>query len=265
MAGYLSTSGELLCEVSRGVAVVTLNRPARRNALSISLQESIVGLVEELEVDDEVSVIVVTGSGDHAFCAGGDLKEMDELAKQGRPIPQPMRGSHRNVFEAVLESTKPTIAAINGFAIAGGLELALACDIRIAAETAQLGMPEARIGMGANFASVLLPRVISTSTAMGLLYTGDTVGAERALDIGLVSEVVPIAKLREHVLAYAARIAANAPLTLQRYKAMLVKGSSLPAAVALRLNAGPNPYTSEDRVEGIRAQLEKRPPVWRGR
>lgn len=246
-------------------ALVTIDRASRMNALSIGAMQALVEAVDELGRDADVRAIVVTGAGDRAFCAGADLKEADELAKQGKSFPHPMTGLHRNVFEAVLECRKPTIAAINGVALGAGMELALACDIRFAVDGAELGLPEALRGMGANFGSVLLPRLVPRAIALDLLYTGRSIEPHEAVSIGLINRVFPRESFLEEVANYAALVAANAPLTLQRYKQMALKGWEMGVHAALRLDVGPNPYASEDRIEGVRAFIEKRKPNWQGK
>jgi enoyl-CoA hydratase len=258
-------SDEIGYEIADHVATITINRPGRRNAIDQAAQERLVQLFDQASGDPQVRVVVLTGTGDRAFCSGLDLKELDDAARAGRPFPTPMTGSGRNVFETVLETYKPTIAALNGPAVAGGCELALACDLRIASEHAFLSLPEAKRGMGANFASVLLPRLIPRAVALETLYTGAPMDAATAVNWGLYNRAVPPGALTETVAVLAASIARNAPLTVRRYKEMAVKGWELPVPTALRLNVGPDPYASRDREEGVRAYLEGRQPQWEGR
>ena len=256
---------EVLYDVTDHVAYITINRPERRNALNISATTELVRRFCAAGEDPDVWAVLLTGAGDKAFCAGGDLKEFDELARNGARFPMPMTGPERNLFEVVLETYKPVIAAVNGPVLAGGCELALACDLRIAADHATLGMPEAKRGMGANYATVLLPRLIPRAIALEMLYTGEPLAPEEALRWGLFNKVVPRESLRAESEKFVRGIVANAPLTLRRYKEMTTKGWELSVHAALRLNVGPNPYLSEDREEGIRAFVEKREPRWSGR
>jgi enoyl-CoA hydratase len=247
------------------VRTLRINRPERANALSANVSRLLVtGLLAAYE-DPDVRVIVLTGTGERTFCAGADLKEMRENDAAGAAFRPPMQRAERAVLEVVLETYKPTIAALNGQAVAGGFELALGCDLRIAAQGVQVGMPEAKIGMGANFASVILPKRLPMGIALQMLFTGEYITAERAATLGLINEVVPRERLTERVEQLAEQIARNAPLSVRRMKEMALKGVDLPTSAALRLDVGPNPYTSEDRKEGVQAYLERRPPVWQGR
>jgi enoyl-CoA hydratase len=258
------STDELLCEIDRHVAYVTINREHRLNALGRDVRERFPELMSFLADSPRVWAVVIRGAGRRAFSTGNDLKELNAAAQDGRSPDTPMTGPYRNIFESVLEIPKPTIASIGGYAIAGGFELALACDLRVASGSSVFGMPEAKIGMGANFASVVLPRLIGRGAALELLYTGKQIDARRAFELGLLVEVVGDDLLEEATERLVRSIVRNAPLTLRRYKEMTSKGWELPVPVALRLNVGPNPYASQDREEGIRAFLEKREPRWTG-
>jgi enoyl-CoA hydratase len=258
-----STDPELVITTDGHVRLLRLNRPDRRNAMTRSLMVAISAAVLDADEDEGVRVIVLTGTGDAAFCAGADLKEMSGNDASGTRFRSPMSRIDRSVFEVVLEAKKPTIAALNGSAVAGGFELSLACDLRISHAAAQFGLPETKIGMGANFGSVLLPRRIAPGLALEMLYTGDYIDAAEAYRLGLLNRVVKREDVLPQSLALAHKIAANAPISVRRVKAVALRGMDMPVALALRQDPGANPYLSEDRKEGIRARLEKRKPIWR--
>lgn len=259
-----STAG-LQLVVDGGVAWVRLDRPEQLNALDTALQHKLVETFCTLDAHDSVRVVVLGTTSPRAFSVGADLKEKYEPVNGVQPVLDPMRHVVRNVFETVLECRKPTIAALQGWVVGGGMELAMACDMRVAASSATFRMPESRVGLAANFGSQMLPRLVPRAHAFDILYRAETFDAIHAREIGFVSEVCPTDSLDEVVGGIAETIASRAPLTLRRFKAMVTHGTALPIAAAIRLDPGTSLYTSEDRLEGAAAFREEREPRWTGR
>jgi enoyl-CoA hydratase/carnithine racemase len=243
------------------VAVVTLDRPERLNAIDPAMTRAMAAAVAQIERDDEIRVAVLTGAGDRAFSAGADLK----AAPEEGTVLDPEHGFGGFVAH---QRTKPWIAAVNGLAVGGGLEFALACDVIIAADSARFGFPEVTIGAIAGAGGLFrFPRAAGYYRAMELMLSGELFDAERASQMGLLNRVVPSAELVPTALALARRIAENAPLSvaLTRQVIMQMWGVGDGQAWKLSQDASDVVLGSEDRVEGARAFVEKRAPRWTGR
>ncbi|WPG41468.1 enoyl-CoA hydratase/isomerase family protein [Variovorax sp. EBFNA2] len=252
--------------VQDGVAIVTLNRPEAMNSIDPESNEQLLAIWDDVSSDESIRVLVLTGAGERAFCTGADLKKtMPPADSAARQVFRP--GTRHSNF-GTLQTDKPVIAAINGYALGGGLELALLADIRICSDNAQFGLPEVRVGSipGAGGTQRLI-RAVGQSDAMWMLLTGERIDATEALRIGLVSKVVPLSVLQETAVNLARAMAANAPLAMTAAKRLAMTGRELPLAGGLELErqAFGVLRDSEDRLEGRRAFADKRAPVFRGR
>ncbi len=258
----------LIYEVREGVALVTLNRPERMNTLGGSMKDELRHVFTDLaRLDSAVHAVVITGSGDRAFCAGADIKERAASTPALPEFHLRQKATHA-LFRDIETLEKPVIAAINGVALGGGLELALCADIRIASANARLGLPEARIGaLPAAGGTQRLPRVVGQGWAKQLMFTGDHIDAQHAMRIGLVNEVMESADLLPRAFAMARRMAECAPLSIRFIKQAVDLGmqTGIEAGLEYERFAAAIVVTSEDRTEGMRAFVEKRPPVFKGR
>ena len=248
-----------------GVAVVTLRRPDRLNALSSEVATALHDAFRAAGTDDAVRAIVVAGEG-KAFCAGADIGELDTL--DGPHGFSAFVRRLTDVFDALARCPKPSVAAIHGVALGGGLELALACDLRVAEDGARLGVPEIKLGLLPGAAGTArLPRLLPKAVAKQLLLTGAPLTAAEAHRLGLVNELVPAGSALEAALALAATLAALPPLALAAAKRLVDDGATLPldAAVTLERETVSMLFGTADRVEGVRAFLDKRTPTFEGR
>lgn len=254
---------EVLYDVDGPVGVITLNRPAAANSLTARSLELLRELSAAAQRDDAVRALVVTGAGEHAFCTGGDLTElMPAVSGDGGldlVVPDPSKRFLSDVF-------KPVVAAVNGLCIAGGLELMLGTDLRVAADTARFGLAEVRWGQIPGAGShVRLPAQVPWAIAMQLLLTGEPIGAQRAYEVGLVNEVVAPAAVRDRAMEVAHAIARNAPLAVQTAKEIAVRALGHERGFALERALNERVTRSADAQEGLRAFADKRTPEFHGR
>jgi enoyl-CoA hydratase/carnithine racemase len=252
-------------EMDRGVVVLKLNRPEVMNAFNFSLLIALKNEIERLRFDNEVRVVVITGEGERAFCAGADLKErstMDPVEVKKFIL------TIRNLFTSIEQLNKPVIAAVNGIALGGGTELALACDIRIASENASMGLTETRLGIipGAG-GTQRLPRLIGLGKAKELIFTGRRVSAREALDIGLVNSVCPLEFLMDQCRKLAGMICEAGPIAVEQAKYAINFGieTDIQTGLAIESSAYWVTVPTEDRIEALNAFREKRKPVFKGK
>ena len=260
----MATEEVVLKRIDGHVATLTINRPDKLNALNIETRGRMVRELDELAKNDDVRVLVITGAGDKAFIAGADISEFEGRS----PVEQFRVMTDSSVFLAVDRFPKPTIAAINGFCLGGGCELAMACDIRIASEKAKLGQPEINLGLlPGGGGTQRLPRLVGMGAALKLLYTGDFIRADEALRIGLVDEVIPAGDVAARAKELAEAIAAKSPVALRLIKQAVRTSLRTPLDEGLsqEVSLFALAFASEDMKEGVDAFLNKRKPTFIGR
>jgi enoyl-CoA hydratase len=255
----------IIYEKSEGVAAITLNRPEALNAFSKDVIEEILRALEDVKSDENVRVVVLTGAGEKAFSAGADIKSMVGMtALKARELS--LMGE--SLCLALENLEKPVIAAINGYALGGGLEVAMSCDFRIASENARLGQTEVNIGLIPGWGGTQrLTRLVGKTKSKELIFTGKMIDARTAEQLGILNMVTPADKLKETVRQFAQELASKPPVALKVAKALINKGANigLDSALALEREGFGVVASSEDLKEGVSAFIEKRKPVFKGK
>lgn len=254
----------VLLERDGRVAILTINRPDKLNALNQEVRDLTLEYLAEIEADDDIGAVVITGAGEKSFIAGADIQEFEGRS----PFDQREAMRFPRVFDIMASFPKPVIAMINGFCLGGGCELSMSCDIRIASDRARLGQPEIKLGLiPGGGGTQRLPRLVGLGQAMKIILTGDMIGAEEALRIGLVDEVVAHDELRETTLGLAKRIAGQSPLTVRVAKEALRASErmSIDDGIRYERDLFCLCFSTEDKKEGVDAFLGKRKAEWKGR
>jgi len=260
----MSNYETILVEKRGSVAVLTINRPEKLNALGYKVHEEGVAALEDLRKDEEVRVVVVTGAGEKSFIAGADISEFTGQT----PVSQRNIFQEKTLFNSIDTFPKPVIAMINGFCLGGGCEVALACDLRIASEKARLGQPEINLGIiPGGGGTQRLTRLIGEGKSMELILTGDMIDAQTALSLGLVNHVYPADELETKTMELAGKMAEKSPIALQMAKeaVKLAAKSNLDEGLRREVDLFAICFSSQDKEEGVRAFLEKRKPVFTGK
>jgi enoyl-CoA hydratase len=254
----------LLVERRDRVAIITINRPEKRNALNIKTREEGAALIEELRTDDSVNVVIITGAGDKAFIAGADIAEFaGRTAQMQRDVMV-----QRSLFNAIDTFPKPVIAMVNGYCLGGGCEIALACDIRIASTNASFGQPEINLGIiPGGGGTQRLTRLVGEGRAMEMILSGQIIDANSAYEIGLVNHIYPSDQLQEKTLELANMIADKGPIAVRLAKeaVKIASRSNLDEGLRREVDLFALCFATEDKDEGVNAFLEKRKPVFKGR
>jgi enoyl-CoA hydratase len=254
----------ILKETEGRVAILTINRPDKLNALNQAVRDRFLELLDEIEHDDSIGAIVLTGAGDKSFIAGADIGEFEGRS----PFDQREAMKSPRIFDVAADYPKPVIAMINGFCLGGGCELALSCDFRVASDKARFGQPEIKLGLiPGGGGTQRLSRLVGIGQALRLILSGDMIDAAEAARIGLVEQVFQADELREKTLELAQRIASMSPLTLKVAKQAVRASQTMPveAGIAYERDLFCLCFSTEDKEEGVEAFLQKRAPEWTGR
>ena len=255
----------IILEKKNAIAYITVNRPKVLNALNMATMEELRAAFHEIKSDEAIRVVIFTGSGEKAFIAGADI---GELSTQDAVTGKEYTHRGQNVLNLIENLGKPVLACLNGFALGGGCEIAMACTMRIASDNAKLGQPEVKLGIIPGYGGTQrLPRLVGKGIAMQMVLAGEMITAQEAYRIGLVNEVVPPTELLPRAEAIAAKIIANAPLAVQYAMEAVNKGMEMTLSEGLYLEAVlfAVACATEDKTEGTRAFLEKRPAQFKGK